>query len=69
VIKGIRKDAVIAPDGGYSQVSFPGFRGDLKHGLDKPYGIVKVTKHLKRKYTKGTCEADGSVTPLKLSLF
>lgn len=69
VIKGIRKDAKITFDGGYSQISFPGFKGDLKHGLDKPYGIVKVTKHLKREYTKGICNQDGTVTPLALTTF
>lgn len=69
VLKGIRKDSVKQKDGSYDQIHFPGFKGDLRHGLDKPYGIVKIKKSLKRIYEKGTVNPDGTITPFVRSEF
>lgn len=68
-IKGVKKGTKQQADGGYAQLQFPGFRSDLSAGLDKPYAIKKLTKYLKRKYTKGIVLPSGRVTPFKLSEF
>lgn len=68
-IKGIKKDTIPNELGGYEGLQFPGFKSDLRSGLDKPYAIRKVTKYLSRKYNKGVVGADNRVTPFELSEF
>ncbi len=69
VIKGVKHNSKQNKLGGYEQLQFPGFRGDLSSGLEKPYAIRKVTKYLTREYKKGLVGRKGFVTPFKLSEF
>jgi len=69
VIKGIRRDAEKLSNCSYKQTQFPGFRGDLQHGLDKPYSVMDITKTLTREYTKGNINAWGFVEPFVLEEF
>ena len=66
VVKGIRKNAVKVSDGVYEQEQWPSFKGVLRTGKVDTYTIKKVTKVLKRKYTKGDVNKDGSVSPFVL---
>ncbi len=66
VIKGIRKNAVEITDGVYEQERWPSFRGLLRTGQSNTYTVKKTTKILSRKYTKGTVDANGFVSPLVL---
>lgn len=65
-IKGVRRDAAKRSDGSYDQIQFPGFKGDMMNGFEKPYAIRDVNKTLKRVYDKGIVLPDGSVKPLSL---
>lgn len=66
-IKGVKKGSKPNKDGSFSLLVFPSFRSDIKKGLDKPYTIRKVSKQLKRKYTKGEVGKDGWTIPFRLT--
>lgn len=63
VIKGIRKTAVCVKDGVYRQENWPSFRGLLRSGSPEEYNVETVTKHLTRKYYKGSVTNSGVVMP------
>ena len=66
VIKGIRKNAIEIRDGVYEQEQWPSFQGLLRAGQSDVYTVKKITKVLDRKYTKGSVNPDGSITPFAL---
>lgn len=66
VVKGIRKNAVEIRTGVYEQEQWPSFRGLLRTAQSSTYTVKKVTKVMKRKYTKGQVKPDGSIVPLVL---
>lgn len=68
-IKGISKTAEKISERIYKQLHFPSFKGDIQHGLDKPYSMVRVEKELKRTYEKGIITESGKVNPLELAEF
>lgn len=67
VIKGIRKTAVKLADGEYEQEIWPSFKGMLRSGTVDTYTVKRQHKILKRKYTKGHVNSDGTISPLVLS--
>lgn len=66
VVKGIRKNAVEIQSGVYEQEQWPSLKGMLRSASTEEYKIKKVTKILVRKYTKGTVNREGIVSPLVL---
>lgn len=66
-IKGVGKRSIKRSDGGYSQLQFPSFKGDIKRGLNIPYAIKKIIKYLRRDYRKGTVLSSGVVKPYRLN--
>jgi len=67
VIKGIRKTAEVLGNGVYRQEKWPSFRGTLRSGNADVYIVDKITKTLRRNYTKGDIRANGSVVPFVLA--
>lgn len=67
VMKGIRKNAVKISEGVYQQEQWSSFKGLLHSGDINTYTVKNVTKHLSRKYTKGTVLASGIVEPISLA--
>lgn len=63
VVKGVRKNAVKLSDGLYQQEQWSSFRGLLRSGKPNEYTVKTITKHLTRKYTKGTVNLDGTIAP------
>ena len=63
VVKGVRKNAIELSSGVYQQEQWASFRGILRSGQPNTYTVKTITKHLTRKYTKGTLNLDGSVVP------
>jgi hypothetical protein len=66
VVKGISSDAEEIADGVYAQSQWPSLKGLLRTGDANTYVTTKVFKCLERQYTKGTVNADGSVTPFAI---
>lgn len=66
VVKGVRKNAVQVSDGVYTQESWPSFKGLLKTADCNIYTVNQITKHLSRKYTKGTVTQTGKIIPFSL---
>lgn len=65
-VKGVRKNAVWLSDDTVSQDQFVGFRGLVRHGsLDAPI-VKRITKKMRRVYTKGKPAANGEVSPLEI---
>jgi len=67
VIKGIRKNAIEIREGVYSQEVWPSFKGLFRSGDVNTYCINTQEKILSRKYTKGTVNKKGIVSPFLLS--
>lgn len=66
--KGIRKTAVKLSDGVFEQDKFTTLVGLLRKGdLSAPI-VSRVTKHLRRIYTKGLVQKNGLVLPFRLPL-
>ena len=63
VVKGVRKTATEVSKGVYQQEQWASFKGILRSGQPNTYTVKTITKHLSRKYTKGTLNQDGSVVP------
>lgn len=67
-IKGIKKKASCVRPGVYEQDKFTTLVGLLRRGdLTAPI-VSRITKHLRRTYSKGVVEANGRVSPLCLAL-
>ena len=65
--KGISPNAIEIAPGVFNQDQFPSFKGLLRRGDLDNYYIKSVTKHLTRKYQKGTVTAGGHVSPFFLN--
>ena len=64
--KGIRNQAIELSPGNYAQEKWVGFRTALRKGwLDGPR-TLRITKRLRRIYTKGVVHDDGFVLPLHI---
>lgn len=63
VIKGVRKNAVKIDDNTFTQQQWPSFKGLLRSDNVDKYVIKTQTRILSRKYTKGTVDKDGIITP------
>ncbi len=67
VLKGVKKNAVKIADGVYDQEVWPSFKGLLRSGKADSYIVKKQRRILQRKYTKGTRNKDGTISPLVLA--
>ena len=66
VLKGIRGDAKLLPDGRYKQKQFESLKVAIsKKHLDKPH-VNYVIKKLSREYKKGIVKSSGRVVPFRL---
>lgn len=68
-LKGIPKSAKKIDNTTYECDMFPGMKRDLQKGMTDNYIIELRTKHLKRDYTKGIVNLNGSVSPFSLTEF
>lgn len=66
ILKGVPESAIKLEEGVFKCDMFPGVRRDLQKGMLKHYCIETRTKHLKRKYDKGTVLKSGRVIPFSL---
>jgi hypothetical protein len=67
-LKGIRANARLMPDGGYSQAQFPSLKACLSSENPNEYRIKTIVKRLSREYHKGVVQANGCVSPFRLPL-
>ena len=68
-IKGVPKKAKQINENTYKTIMFPGIKTDLQNKMSNNYQIHKVTKTLKREYTKGIIQSSGRIIPFSLSEF
>ncbi|MEE9175261.1 MAG: DNA polymerase [Thermodesulfobacteriota bacterium] len=66
IIKGLTRLRKQISSNSWEMLQFPGYKGDIQAGMSEKYQIKKITKTLKREYTKGIVHPNGIVTPLKL---
>ncbi len=67
VVKGIRGNAIELAEGVYQQEVWPTLKGLLSAGSGDTYTVRQTVKHLNRRYTKGTVNPDGVISPLALA--